>query len=71
MGNVEENVKDYLEDVVNVSITSITNEKNFLNLLNSNSEVGNIIRRNEVFSDNGGLYKLILSVYATFEYTIK
>ncbi|MCK1236180.1 MAE_28990/MAE_18760 family HEPN-like nuclease [Streptococcus uberis] len=71
MGNVEENVKDYLEEVVNVSITSITNEKNFLNLLNSNSEVGNIIRRNEVFSDNGGLYKLILSVYATFEYTIK
>lgn len=30
MGNVEENVKDYLEEVVNVSITSITNEKKFL-----------------------------------------
>ena len=64
-------IRKSLDKVLEISIDSIINEKNFLNLVLSDSPEGNILKELPIFKDNGALYKLIFSVYATFEYTIK
>ncbi len=64
-------IRDSLDKILAVSIDSIKDEQNFLNLVLSDSPEGNILKELPIFKDNGALYKLIFSVYATFEYTIK
>lgn len=66
-----DDIRGSLDQILDISINSIKNEKNFLNLVLSDSPEGNILKELPIFKDNGALYKLIFSVYATFEYTIK
>lgn len=64
-------IRESLDKILEISIDSIINEQNFLNLVLSDSPEGNILKKLPIFKDNGALYKLIFSVYATFEFTIK
>lgn len=64
-------IRESLDKILEISIDSIINEQNFLNLVLSDSPEGNILKELPIFKDNGALYKLIFSVYATFEFTIK
>lgn len=60
-----------LKAILDVSIQTIKDEQNFLSLVVSNTELGIQLQEQEIFKDNGALYKLIFSVYATYEYTVK
>ena len=64
-------IKESLNKILDISIDSIIEEQNFLNLVLSDSPEGKILKKLPIFKDNGALYKLIFSVYATFEFTIK
>lgn len=64
-------IRNSLDEILDDSIDSITNEQNFLKLVLSDTCEGNILKELPIFKDNGALYKLIFSVYATFEFTIK
>ncbi|ARI57764.1 MAE_28990/MAE_18760 family HEPN-like nuclease [Streptococcus salivarius] len=64
-------IKESLDKILDISVDSIIEEQNFLNLVLSDSPEGKILKKLPIFKDNGALYKLIFSVYATFEFTIK
>lgn len=64
------NVKDDFNCLTDISKTRIIEEKNFLVYFESNSDKFSN-REFNLFNDYGALYKLIFSVYAVYEYTIK
>ncbi|HEM5163531.1 TPA: hypothetical protein U1269_001760, partial [Streptococcus suis] len=66
-----DSVKSELEKVLNVSIQRIIDEKNFLSMFQSETDEANLLRSIAAFRNDGALYKLIFSVYAIYEFTVK